>query len=82
MFYINCIDKEKRMSIVTVSPKYQVVIPSELRKSLKIKPGQKLSVISFGDCIEFVPVRDIRKMRGFTKKVDAPPFVREEEERL
>ncbi len=82
MFYINLIDKEKCMKIVTVSPKYQVVIPSDLRKSLGIKPGHKLMAVSLGDCIEFVPVRDIRKMRGFTKNVDAPPFIREENDRL
>lgn len=55
------------MLTVTVSPKYQVVIPKEIRQKLKIKPGQKLQIFHVGDKIEFVPFKDIREARGFLK---------------
>lgn len=55
------------MITVTVSPKYQVVIPKEIRQKLKIKPGQKLQIFHIGDKIEFVPFKDIRESRGFLK---------------
>jgi len=55
------------MSEVTVSPKYQIVIPSEIRKAMKIKPGQKLSVVANEFSISLVPTRSIKEMRGFLK---------------
>ena len=55
------------MNAVTVSPKYQVVIPREIRERMHIQPGEKLQVISFDDRIELVPIRPMRKMRGFLK---------------
>ena len=58
------------MSAVKVSPKYQVVIPRDVRKSLRIKPGQKYQVIAIGDCIELVPIVPLRKLRGFAKGID------------
>jgi AbrB family looped-hinge helix DNA binding protein len=54
---------------VTVSPKFQVVIPKEVRERLDIRPGQKLQVIQFSDRIEFVPLQDIRDMRGSLKGI-------------
>jgi AbrB family looped-hinge helix DNA binding protein len=57
------------MSAVTVSPKYQVVIPKEIRKSLKIQPGQKVQVIAYESRIELVPVRPLKRMRGFLKGI-------------
>jgi AbrB family looped-hinge helix DNA binding protein len=57
------------MSAVTVSPKYQVVIPKEIRESLKILPGQKVQVIAYGGRIELVPVRTLKRMRGFLKGI-------------
>jgi AbrB family looped-hinge helix DNA binding protein len=58
------------MKIVTVSPKYQVVIPKDVRRMAGIKPGQKMQVISFGERIEFVPVRLAKELRGFLKGID------------
>jgi AbrB family looped-hinge helix DNA binding protein len=58
------------MSAVTVSPKYQVVIPKEIRKSLKIQPGQKVQVIAYESRIELVPVRPLKRMRGFLKGIE------------
>lgn len=52
------------MTRVTVSSKYQVVIPTEIRRALKIRKGQSLSMVNMGGVIELVPDRDIREMRG------------------
>lgn len=58
------------MSAVTVSPKFQIVIPADIRKSLRIQPGQKLNVIAIGDQISLVPVEPIKTLRGFLKGID------------
>jgi AbrB family looped-hinge helix DNA binding protein len=58
------------MEAVTVSPKFQVVIPAPIRKAMNITPGQKMQVLQVGDRIEFVPVRELKKMRGFLKGID------------
>jgi AbrB family looped-hinge helix DNA binding protein len=55
---------------VTVSPKFQVVIPKEMRESLKLTPGQKLQALLYENRIELIPVRPIKKMRGFLKGID------------
>lgn len=55
---------------VTVSPKYQVVIPKKIRESMGIKPGQKIRAIQFGDIIELVPVRPISELRGSLPGID------------
>ncbi len=55
---------------VTVSPTYQIVIPKAVRKSLKIRPGQKLDVLEFGGVIRLVPVPEIRELRGFAKGIN------------
>ena len=52
------------MTRVTVSSKYQVVIPTEIRRALNIRKGQTLSMVNMGGVIELVPDRDIREMRG------------------
>jgi AbrB family looped-hinge helix DNA binding protein len=57
------------MVTVTVSPKFQVVIPKEVREKLGIRPGQRLQILQFPDRIEFVPVQDIKNMRGYLKGV-------------
>jgi AbrB family looped-hinge helix DNA binding protein len=56
--------KDIRMNTVTVSPKFQVVIPKAIRQEAGIRPGQKLEVFRVDDIIEFVPVKDIKSMRG------------------
>ena len=58
------------METVTVSPKYQVVIPSRIRKLLRVEPGQKVKVILYDNRIEMIPVRPIRVARGFLKGID------------
>ena len=52
------------MTTVTVSPKFQVVIPKEIRQKAGIQPGQKLEVFRVDDIIELVPVKDMKSMRG------------------
>jgi len=58
------------MAVVTVSPKYQVVIPREVRDSMGIKPGEKVQIFQYEDRIEFIPVKKLSKMRGFIKGID------------
>ncbi|MSP13130.1 MAG: AbrB/MazE/SpoVT family DNA-binding domain-containing protein [Chloroflexi bacterium] len=58
------------MEIVTVSPKYQVVIPLRVRQSLGIKPGSKVQVILYEGRIELIPIQPIEKMRGFLNGID------------
>lgn len=58
------------MTTVTVSPKYQVVIPRKVRESLGIRPGEKLQVFPYEHRIEFIPVRNLRELRGFLKGID------------
>lgn len=58
------------MDTVTVSSKYQVVIPRAVRESLGIQPGQKFQVLVYANHIEFVPVKPMKQMRGFLKGID------------
>ncbi len=57
------------MTVVTVSPKYQVVIPQRIREALGLQPGQKVQAIQYDDRIEFIPVRPAKQMRGFLKGI-------------
>jgi len=66
------------MQSVTVSPKYQVVIPKNVRESLKLRPGQKMQVIEFAGRIELIPEREIKELRGFLKGINTE-FKREED---
>jgi len=66
------------MQIVTVSPKYQVVIPKAIRESLQLRPGQKMQVIEYDGRIEFIPERNINELRGFLKGINTE-FEREED---
>ena len=58
------------MPRVTVSPKFQVVIPRQVRESLRIRAGEQLEVFEYDNRIEFVPVRNIRTMRGFLRGIE------------
>lgn len=69
------------MNAVTVSPKYQVVIPKAIRERMGISPGEKLQILSFDDRIELVRTRRMRDMRGFLRGLD-PSFVRDEDDRI
>ena len=52
------------MKTVTVSAKFQIVIPKSIRQPAGIRPGQKLEVFRIGDIIELVPSKDVKSMRG------------------
>ncbi|SCZ85310.1 AbrB/MazE/SpoVT family DNA-binding domain-containing protein [Nitrosomonas mobilis] len=58
------------MTTVTVSPKYQIVIPKEIRESMGIVSGQKVQITSYQGRIEVVPLKPMREMRGFLKGID------------
>jgi len=58
------------MKTVTVSPKFQVVIPRDIRQSLQLRPGQKMQVIEYEGRIELIPDRDISELRGFLKGIN------------
>jgi AbrB family looped-hinge helix DNA binding protein len=57
------------MDTVTISPKFQVVIPKDIRNLLKLAPGQKVHAIVYENRIELIPQRPMKKMRGFLKGV-------------
>jgi AbrB family looped-hinge helix DNA binding protein len=58
------------METVTISPKFQVVIPKVIRDKLNLLPGQKVQAIVYGDRIELVPLRPAAELRGFLKGID------------
>ena len=58
------------METVTISPKYQVVIPKRVRRKLGLTPGQKVQAIVYENRIELILVRPVRKMRGFLNGID------------
>lgn len=58
------------MAVVTVSPDFQVVIPQHIREALGLKTGQKLEALQYLDRVEFIPVRPMKSMRGFLKRID------------
>jgi AbrB family looped-hinge helix DNA binding protein len=68
------------MNVVTISPKFQVVIPRDIRDRLELEPGQKVQALVFGNRIEFIPVRPLREMRGFLRGLDTT--VHRERDRL
>ena len=66
------------MNTVTVSPKFQVVIPQAVRELFRLAAGEKLRVLPYGDRIELIPVRPMKSMRGFLRGMDST-IVREDD---
>lgn len=58
------------MDTVTISPKFQVVIPKRIREELDLRPGQKVQAIQYGDRVELIPAKSAREMRGFLRGID------------
>ena len=58
------------MQTVTISPKFQIVIPKKIRESLQLSPGQKVQTLMYDDRIELIPLRPLKQMRGFLKGID------------
>jgi len=68
------------MATTTISPKYQVVIPKEIREKLRLKSGQKMTVVVKGDVVYLIPEKPVESFRGFLKGMDTKNL-REDEER-
>lgn len=58
------------MTSVTVSPKYQVVIPKEVREAMGIVSGQKIQVIAYQNRIELIPIKPMKSLKGLLKGID------------
>ena len=69
------------MGRTTVSSKYQVVIPKDIRATAGIRVGQKFEVISKGGVITLVPDKPISSMRGFARGIRTSGF-REKKDRF
>ena len=66
------------MQTVSVSPKYQIVIPKAIREAIGLRPGQKFRVIAYDGRIELIPDREIEELRGLLRGIDTS-FEREED---
>ena len=62
--------KNRSMTRTTLSPKFQIVIPKDVRKALKLRPGTQFNVIEHEGRIELLPVRSPKEMRGFLRGID------------
>ena len=71
---------EYPVDTVTISPKFQVVIPREIRERLGLAPGQKVQALAYENRIEFIPVQPLKRMRGFLRGLDTT--VRRERDRV
>ena len=69
------------MSVVTISSKYQIVIPQDVREKMELKPGQKIVVIEKDGVVHLIPQKSMKEMRGFVKGTDTGRL-RNEEDRL
>ena len=58
------------MTAVIVSPKFQVVIPKEVRETMGILAGQKIQVLTYRNRIELIPIKPMKKLKGFLKGID------------
>ena len=69
------------MGVVILSPKFQVVIPRDVRKKLNLMPGQKIVVIEKDGILHLIPQKPMKEMRGFAKNMNTQD-VRDEEDRF
>jgi AbrB family looped-hinge helix DNA binding protein len=58
------------MKAVTVSSKFQVVIPREVRESMDLQPGTRVQVLQYGNRIELIPIKEPKTLRGFLTGID------------
>jgi AbrB family looped-hinge helix DNA binding protein len=59
------------METVTVSQKFQIVIPRSLRRALGLQPGQKMQALRYGDRVELIPLKALSQARGFLSGIDS-----------
>jgi AbrB family looped-hinge helix DNA binding protein len=57
-------------AFITISSKYQIVIPRSIRESLGLTPGRRLVAFRHGERIELVPYRTARDLRGSLRGID------------
>jgi AbrB family looped-hinge helix DNA binding protein len=67
-------------NLVTVSPKYQIVIPQAVREALGVKPGQKMRVLAYNQRIVLIPDRPIEEALGSLKDLNTDVQREEEDE--
>jgi AbrB family looped-hinge helix DNA binding protein len=58
------------MNTVTVSSKFQVVIPKEVRDRIDLKVGSTMEVITYGNRIELVPIQPMKSLKGIFKGIN------------
>ena len=68
------------MKAVTVSSKFQVVIPREVRQSMDLQPGTRVQVLQYENRIELIPLMEPKALRGFIQGIDTE--VHREEDRV
>ena len=68
------------MNTVTVSSKFQVVIPKEIREDIGVKAGTKMEVITYGNRIELVPIQPIKDLKGRFKGINTE--IQRDEDRI
>jgi len=68
------------MNTVTVSSKFQVVIPKEIREKVGLKVGTTLEVLNYGSRIELVPIQPIQSLKGIFKAINTN--ISREEDRI
>jgi len=69
------------MEVVTVSPKYQVVIPKSIRNILDIRSGEKIAVFEKDEVIHMVRIGNIRELKGRFKGISTEG-IRDEQDRF
>ncbi len=57
------------MLAVTVSPKFQIVIPKKVRESMGIVSGQKIQMLTYRNRIELIPIKPMKKLKGILKGI-------------
>ncbi len=68
------------MSSTTISPKFQVVIPKDIREKLHLKSGQKMTVVVKGGVVSLIPEKSLESFRGFLKGMNSEN-IRDEKDR-
>jgi AbrB family looped-hinge helix DNA binding protein len=69
------------MALVVISPKFQIVIPKEIRERMGLQPGQTVSLIDRGETITMVPRRPLSELRGIIRGAPIDDY-RDETDRL
>lgn len=69
-YYDQQIDRGTAMQTVTVSPKFQVVIPQSVREQMGLRAGARLQVLLQDDRIELIPLRSSQSLRGILRGID------------